>query len=217
MDGIRAEVPEGEAVFESNVISATTVRLHLGSRYGCLTSILDMLKAGLPALAFRLWQPDQPYYLIAAAAATIGHIWPLYHHFRGGRGMSPILGGMLVLAPLGVVITQMIGGLTGLLIKNTLIMIGTGTVLMIPWVWFLHGSLPELLYVTAMNILFWTAMLPEVREYRRLKREGSLEQFAESSQIRIVGRRGNEIAQTGGMTRIRNRLKELFSRTNKTT
>ena len=109
LNGIRAEVPEGNAVFQSNVISATTVRLQLGSRYGCLTSILDMLKASLPALVFRAWQPDQAYYLIAAGSATAGHIWPIYYHFKGGRGMSPILGGMFVVDWLGVIITQAVG------------------------------------------------------------------------------------------------------------
>jgi len=210
MEGIRAEVPEGEAYFESNVISATTVRLHLGSRYGCLTSILDMLKAALPALAFLLWKPDQPYYLIAAGMATIGHIWPIYYRFQGGRGMSPILGGLLVVDWLGVLVTQLIGAVTGLVVNNIMIMIGTGTALMIPWLWVRTRSWPEVIYAAAMNLLFWSAMLPEVREYLRLKREGKLEEFSASSQIRIVGRRGDEVTESRGMASLRRRLVRLF-------
>jgi len=39
----------------------------LGRRFGCLTALLDMAKVAIPVLAFRLWAPDQPYYLIVAA------------------------------------------------------------------------------------------------------------------------------------------------------
>ena len=61
---------EGSKVFESGSISATSVRLQLGVRYGCLVAILDMLKGLLPTLLFKLWQPDAPYYLIAATLVT---------------------------------------------------------------------------------------------------------------------------------------------------
>lgn len=210
LEGVRAEVPDGEAVFQSSAISGTAVRLHLGPRYGCLTSILDMLKAALPALAFRAWQPDAPYYLIAAGMATVGHNWPLYYRFKGGRGMSPILGGLLVLDWLGVVITQLVGALTGLVIKNTMIMIGTGIALMIPWIWVRTGSWAQVIYTVSMNILFWSAMSPEIREVRRLKQEGTLEEFTEASQIRIVGRRGEEVTEPRGTAYLRKRLASLF-------
>ena len=80
-------------IFESGSISATSVRLHLGARYGCLVAILDILKSLLPSLFFKLWQPDAPYYLITATLATIGHNYPLYHGFKGGRGLSTITEG----------------------------------------------------------------------------------------------------------------------------
>jgi glycerol-3-phosphate acyltransferase PlsY len=199
-------------VFQSDVISGTTVRLHLGARYGCLTSILDILKAALPAIAFRIWQPDVPYYLISASLATVGHNWPIYHRFKGGRGMSPILGGMLVVDWLGVMVTQLIGLVSGLVIKNTLITIATGIALMIPWVWFRTHSWPEVAYVLAMNIIFWVAMIPEVKEHLRLRREGSAQEFSEASHVRVVGRRGTEITETTSMAKLRARIASLFRR-----
>ena len=75
---IEIEVPDSVERFESDAISATSVRLHLGPKYGCLTSILDILKATIPALAFKLWQPEAPYYLFAAGMAAVGHNWPIY-------------------------------------------------------------------------------------------------------------------------------------------
>ena len=34
-----------------------------------------------------------------AAAAVIGHVWPVFHAFRGGKGAATVVGTMLVLAP----------------------------------------------------------------------------------------------------------------------
>ncbi len=36
---------------------------------------------------------------VAALAAACGHVWPLWHGFRGGKGVGTLLGGMLVLWP----------------------------------------------------------------------------------------------------------------------
>ena len=93
---IVVEGVDGEGRFESDAVSATSVRLHLGPAYGCLAGILDILKAAIPALVFKLWMPDTPYYLLAAGMAVVGHNWPVYYRFHGGRGISPSMGGMLV-------------------------------------------------------------------------------------------------------------------------
>jgi glycerol-3-phosphate acyltransferase PlsY len=85
------------------------VRLQLGARYGCLVSILDMIKAAVPAFIFKLLYPEMPYYLITAGMATVGHIWPVVHRFKGGRGLSCIIGGMLIVDWVGVLITNLIG------------------------------------------------------------------------------------------------------------
>ena len=97
---IQLPIPNTDLVFESDSISATMVRMQVGTRYGCLTAIVDMVKVALPVLAFRLLQPEQPYFLVAAAAGVVGHNWPIYHRFKGGRGESTIIGGMLAIDPL---------------------------------------------------------------------------------------------------------------------
>jgi glycerol-3-phosphate acyltransferase PlsY len=192
---IEIEVPDSSERYESDAISATSVRLHLGPKYGCLTSILDILKATVPAMAFKLWQPEAPYYLLAAGMAAVGHNWPIYFRFKGGRGMSPIMGGMLVVDWLGVVVTNLIGLLSDLIIKATLVSSGIWLVLMIPWIWFRSGDWAELAYAVIMCILFWASMIPEWRELLRLRREGALENLQFAKEVRVASRRDGGTAQ----------------------
>jgi glycerol-3-phosphate acyltransferase PlsY len=37
--------------------------------------------------------------LCCAAAAVFGHVWPIYHRFRGGKGAATLVGTMIVLGP----------------------------------------------------------------------------------------------------------------------
>jgi glycerol-3-phosphate acyltransferase PlsY len=202
ISNIKITLPDSDAGLESDAVSATTVRLHVGPRYGCLTSVLDMAKAGAPALAFRIFYPEAPYYLIVAGMATVGHNWPVYHRFKGGRGLSPILGGMLVIDWVGVLVTNLIGFLLGLPSRNLLIVTGGGIVFMIPWIWFRTGDLAQLTYAFAMNVIYWASMIPEIQEYQRLRQEGHLKDFQEADQLRVVGRRAGEVVDELSLSKI---------------
>lgn len=188
---IKVKAPDSEGFIESDTISATTIRMQLGARYGCLVSLLDMVKAALPALAFKLLYPAEDYYLIAATTAVIGHNYPVYFRFKGGRGLSPVLGGFLVLDWLGTIVTNLAGFLIGLPIKNSLIVSGLGIVLMIPWIWWRSGRWQDLLYVILMNVLFWYAMIPELKEYARLRREGHLQAFKDARRLEVISEDGS--------------------------
>jgi len=37
--------------------------------------------------------------LCCAAAAVVGHVWPMWHQFRGGKGAATLMGTLIVLAP----------------------------------------------------------------------------------------------------------------------
>jgi glycerol-3-phosphate acyltransferase PlsY len=183
--GIEVEVPDRDVTYRSGAVSATTVNLQLGPRYGCLTSLLDILKVAVPALALKLWWPGTVYYLVFAAAGTIGHNWPLYYRFRGGRGMSTILGGMLVVDWMGILFTTSISFAVGALLRSFYLANRLGILLMIPWLWFRHRDWRLVAYAVVVNVVNWIAVLPEAREMLRLRREGALNDFLEAKRLRV--------------------------------
>ena len=166
------QVPGSDFVFETDSVSAMTVRMKLGARYGCLTGILDILKAIVPTLCFRLWAPDAPYHLICAAAVVAGHNWPLFNRFRGGRGLSTITGGLIVIDPVGFAVGITGAWILALLVGHLLIMRWGWLLLMIPWFWFAKDDWAHVLYMVAANTMFWFSMRNELKQYIEVARSG---------------------------------------------
>lgn len=189
VQGIALDIAGCEERVESDAISGTAVSTQLGTRYGCLTGIGDILKAALPALALRLYYPDAPYFMIAAAMALVGHNWPLYHRFRGGRGMSPMMGGFLVLDWIGTIVTSLVALVLGLgLFKSVLIAYTGGIWLMIPWVWFRTQDPARVLYVVFCDVVFILSMIPDIRGIVDRKRRGLGGDFWTSMDSMPMGR-----------------------------
>ncbi len=103
-------------------VSATSIETRSGERFGCLTALLDIAKAFVPVLALELAFPDDGYEVICAAAVTLGHVYPVFHRFKGGRGTSTLLGGLLVMDPLSIPVTIAAGYLIGLLAFKDLLL-----------------------------------------------------------------------------------------------
>jgi glycerol-3-phosphate acyltransferase PlsY len=168
--------PDGGAKIVSPTISATAVRLQLGAKWGLTVAFADIAKAFVPTLVFYLLYPDQPYYLAAATFAPIGHNWPVFHGFRGGAGQSCILGGLLVIDWVGVVATSVVSQVVGLwVIRDGVIADAGGIFLIIPWLWWRTGFDPwTMAYAFIVNIAFWTAYWPNLKQYLDAKRAGHL-------------------------------------------
>ena len=82
-----AEIPikGSDKKFPFRSFGATSIRAKAGAKYGCLTSVLDMMKVTLPTLAFKTIYPEGDYFLVSAAAGVAGHNFPVYYRFKGGE------------------------------------------------------------------------------------------------------------------------------------
>lgn len=83
----------------SGNIGATNVARTAGKGLGLLTLLLDAIKGATPVLIGRAL--ELPVEVVAGLgfAAVVGHIFPVYLRFRGGKGVATALGVFLALAP----------------------------------------------------------------------------------------------------------------------
>jgi glycerol-3-phosphate acyltransferase PlsY len=87
----------------SGNIGATNVYRVAGRRLGIITLACDALKGVLPLVVLLALGGFSPTQLaLIAAAAFLGHCYPVYLGFKGGKGVATALGIFLVLSPLSV-------------------------------------------------------------------------------------------------------------------
>jgi glycerol-3-phosphate acyltransferase PlsY len=90
--------------FGSGNVGATNVARAVGKRQGVLTLLADALKGMVP-VAIGLWMHLQPGSIAAIAIATfLGHLYPIFLKFRGGKGVATGFGALLIIAPLAALL-----------------------------------------------------------------------------------------------------------------
>jgi len=160
-------------------VGATTASLKLGSKAGCAIGLLDILKGVVPVLVLKLLYPDQFYHLIAAVFVVLGHNWPAFYGFRGGAGVSATYGGFIVVDFFGTIISAFTGMIFGFfIVRDILVAYTSGFWFMLVWLIIFKGDWPHIVYGVLMNVLFTVALIPDVKEYVRKKREGTLDMRA---------------------------------------
>ena len=85
-------------VGSGNVGSTNAVRI-MGLPLGLLVFIADVLKGFIPALLGG-WIGGEAMAILAGLASLLGHIYPLWLQFKGGKGVATALGVALALFPL---------------------------------------------------------------------------------------------------------------------
>ena len=164
---ITLPVQNSEEKMPMLAMGANTASIKYGPKVGCTAGLLDILKVFLPTLAVRLIYPAEPYYLVVATAGFIGHCWPVYYGFKGGRGISPFYGGMFAIDPLGALVVASASMFIGMVLLKELLFAYTGGVfLTIVWFALTRGWSPELIYALVIGILFLVALIPEIKMVR---------------------------------------------------
>jgi len=91
----------------SKNVGATNVFRTLGRTIGIAVMALDIAK-GVIAVELANATTTSPWPLIAAAAAILGHVFPVWLGFRGGKGVAVAGGAMIGLVPLAALIVIVI-------------------------------------------------------------------------------------------------------------
>jgi glycerol-3-phosphate acyltransferase PlsY len=83
---------------------ATNVLRSHGKGLGLAVAALDIGKGALAVWLVRLVTADSRYAALAGVAAVLGHVFPVFYGFRGGKGVATAVGAFLVLAPLATLV-----------------------------------------------------------------------------------------------------------------
>jgi len=109
----------------SGNVGATNVVRVLGKRYGYPVFILDVLKGfGAVKIAMLVapgkppeWNSPEIFGILAAISSVLGHLYPPWLKFNGGKGVATSAGAILALAPvatlIGVAVWLIVFWLTG--------------------------------------------------------------------------------------------------------
>ena len=86
-----------------NAGATNVLRAH-GKKLAALVALPDVAKGTVAVLLVRLVTADPRYAAAAGFAAVLGHIFPIFYRFRGGKGVATAVGAFLALAPLATLL-----------------------------------------------------------------------------------------------------------------
>lgn len=85
--------------FGSKSTGATNVNRVLGVKPGIIVLIIDIFKGFIPILIIKLFFDDNLLGIIGSCSIVIGHCYPLFHKFRGGKGVAAGFGCVIIHIP----------------------------------------------------------------------------------------------------------------------
>lgn len=126
--------------FGSGNVGATNLGRLMGKKWAVFVTAVDMLKGALPVLAARFLGYPEGDIAVAAVAAVLGHNYPVWLNFKGGKGVATTYGTLffacpwesMVAVPLSGLIWLAILGISGYVSLASLISL-YGMVLLLPF------------------------------------------------------------------------------------
>lgn len=134
---------------DGNIGAANAFR-EIGPMAGMMVMVADICK-GVVAVVIAQHFSTQPVVFLTGLAVVLGHIWPVYLRFKGGRGEATAAGVLVVLLPQAMLILLAIAMIPFIITRNTMIL---GTILFAP-LW-----LAALLSGEPVALIGYSAVLP---------------------------------------------------------
>lgn len=116
----------------TNNLGASNTMLVLGKGYGVLVMVIDIAKAVISAsIAKWLFPKLAVAALLAGFGAVVGHVFPFYMGFRGGKGLAAFGGMVLAYKPLFFV-CLLLFGLLLMIISNCSVVMPISAAILFP-------------------------------------------------------------------------------------
>lgn len=115
----------------SGNLGGTNAYRVLGPRGGIPVILVDVAKGYVPAAYFPVWDGSGigQLALVYGLLAILGHVWPIWLRFRGGKGVATGAGVLVALAPFAAVVALLVWlGLVALTRTVSIASLGAATV-----------------------------------------------------------------------------------------
>jgi len=139
----------------SGNIGATNVGRLCGTKYGAMTLTLDMLKGFVPVALAASFSDSYFFLTLVATAAVSGHMFSIFLHGKGGKGVATWVGAFVAISTSGTILCAL-GFLAALYFYNFVSLASLVMVALMPVVLLfqgLYGAIP--LALVLMALIFW--------------------------------------------------------------
>jgi len=129
------------------------VMREVGRPEGILVILCDIGKGALAVYIAQLMGVAQLWVLAAGFAAMLGHNYPVYIGFRGGKGVATIMGIFFVLSPAAMLGTTAVIGIALLFVRHLFVGVAIASPFFLFLIWYSEGIGP-MFYLTIVVVIF---------------------------------------------------------------
>ncbi|SHE43716.1 acyl-phosphate glycerol-3-phosphate acyltransferase [Seinonella peptonophila] len=135
-----------------NAGATNTLRV-LGKGPATIVLLLDALKGAL-AVILTLWMTDNPTWsILGGILAIIGHNWPIFFGFRGGKGIATTIGASFVIAWQAALVASVVAILVILLFRYVSLGSLLYTITLSLMIFILHIGPPSYFWMSLLIVL----------------------------------------------------------------
>lgn len=148
----------------SGNMGAANVMRQIGAHEGIFVGLIDVAKGAVAILIAQTLNISELWVFGTGFGALVGHNFPVFASFRGGRGSATIIGIFLVLAPLSMLVTLVIIAIPFFTTRKFGAAILIGFALLPLFIWLFEGSLMLVRYVLAIDLFMLVRNLSGIKQ-----------------------------------------------------
>jgi len=144
-------------------MGGANVMREIGTQEGVLVGLFDIAKGAGAILIAQALNVSELWVFGTGFAALVGHNFPVFAGFRGGRGSATTIGIFLVLAPMATLVTLVVVAIPFFASRKFGGAVIIGLALLPLFAWLLEGSLSLVRYALAIDLFMLIRNVPDIR------------------------------------------------------
>jgi glycerol-3-phosphate acyltransferase PlsY len=148
----------------SRNMGGANVMREIGAREGVFVGLIDIAKGAGAIIIAQALNISELWVFGAGLAALVGHNFPVFARFRGGRGSATIIGIFLALAPEAMLITLAVVAIPFFTTRKFGAAILIGFALLPVFLWLLEGSLALVRYALVIDVFMLIRNLSSIKQ-----------------------------------------------------